>query len=69
MDSILFVSDHSRDFLSQLICEDIPSPGSYDDVVDMLVPILQRRGLMWEDYTVSGGTYLENLHNAPGNFT
>lgn len=40
---------------------------SYEDVVDMLVPELQKRGLMWKDYTVPGGTYRENLHNTPGN--
>lgn len=33
----------------------------------MLVPVLQKRGLMWDDYTVPGGTYRENLHNTPGN--
>ena len=33
----------------------------------MLVPVLQKRGLMWDDYTVPGGTYRENLHSTPGN--
>lgn len=31
------------------------------------MPVLQKRGLMWDDYTVPGGTYRENLHNTPGN--
>lgn len=40
---------------------------SYEDIVDLLVPVLQERGLMWRDYTVPGGCYRENLHNTPGN--
>lgn len=36
-------------------------------MVELLVPVLQKRGLMWEDYTVVGGTYRENLLNTPGN--
>ena len=39
---------------------------SYEDVVELLVPVLQKRGMMWVDYTVLGGTYRENLHNTPG---
>ncbi len=35
---------------------DASNPGSYEDVVDMLVPVLQKRGLMWDDYTVPAGT-------------
>lgn len=40
---------------------------SYEDIVDLLVPVLQKRNLMWQDYTVPGGCYRENLHNTPGN--
>lgn len=36
------------------------------DIVELLVPVLQRRGLMWDDYTVPGGTYRENLLATPG---
>lgn len=42
------------------------NPTSFEDVVEYLVPELQKRKLMWTDYTVPGGTFRENLHNVPG---
>ncbi|EXJ80690.1 hypothetical protein A1O3_06974 [Capronia epimyces CBS 606.96] len=39
----------------------VTNPGSWEDVVDLLVPVLQRRGMMWLDYAVPGGTFRENL--------
>ena len=39
----------------------ITNPGSWEDVVDLLIPVLQKRGLYWEDYDVPGGTFRENL--------
>jgi hypothetical protein len=39
---------------------------SYEDIVELLVPELQKRGLMWQDYHVPGRTFGENLHNLPG---
>ncbi|EXJ85308.1 hypothetical protein A1O3_05983 [Capronia epimyces CBS 606.96] len=39
---------------------------SFKDVVDLLVPELQRRGLYWDDYPVPGGTLRENLHGIKG---
>ena len=39
----------------------VSNPGSYEDVVDLLVPELQRRGLMQTEYAVTGGTLRENL--------
>ncbi|KAL1894349.1 hypothetical protein Sste5346_005848 [Sporothrix stenoceras] len=39
----------------------ITNPGSWTDVVDLLVPELQKRGLYWLDYAVPGGTFRENL--------
>lgn len=45
---------------------DVSNPGSYEDVVELLVPELQKRGLMWDDYLVPGGTFRENLQNTPG---
>lgn len=39
----------------------VTNPGSWEDVVDLLVPVLQARGLMWTDYAVPGGTFRENL--------
>ncbi|KAF4973208.1 hypothetical protein FSARC_460 [Fusarium sarcochroum] len=41
-------------------------PGTFDDIVDLLVPELRRRGLFWEDYPVKGGTFRESL-NGEGN--
>jgi hypothetical protein len=46
--------------------KDVSNPGSYEDVVELLVPELQRRGLMWQDYAVPGGTFRENIHCKPG---
>jgi len=45
---------------------DVSNPGSFEDIVEYLVPILQERGLMWKDYPVPGGTFRENLQNTPG---
>lgn len=39
---------------------------SYEDIVELLVPVLMERGLMWKDYAVPGGTFRENLLREPG---
>lgn len=52
--------------MSNCVPQDVSNPGSYEDVVELLVPELQRRGLMWQDYAVPGGTFRENLHSKPG---
>lgn len=36
-------------------------PETFEDVVELLLPELRRRGLFWHDYAVDGGTYRENL--------
>ncbi|KAJ5087021.1 hypothetical protein NUU61_008328 [Penicillium alfredii] len=41
-------------------------PGSFKDVIDLLIPELRRRGLFWDDYAVPKGTYRENLYAQPG---
>jgi len=41
-------------------------PKSFEDVVELLIPELQRRGLFWDDYLVQGGTYRETLSQTPG---
>ena len=41
-------------------------PQTYADVVEMLIPELRRRGIFWHDYCVPGGTYRENMYEAPG---
>jgi len=41
-------------------------PGTFTDVIELLIPELQRRGLFWTDYAVPGGTYRENLTEIKG---
>lgn len=41
-------------------------PGSFEDIVDLLIPELRKRGLAWDDYPVNGGTSRENLYGAKG---
>ncbi len=45
---------------------DVSNPESWEDVVELLVPELQRRGLYWEDYAAPGGTFRENAYARPG---
>ncbi len=44
----------------------VVNPQSWEDVVELLVPELQKRGLYWDDYPVPGGTLRENVSNQPG---
>jgi hypothetical protein len=44
------------------MCTDCSNPETYEDVVEMLVPELQRRGVYWMDYPVPGGTFRENMY-------
>lgn len=44
----------------------VSNPGSYEDVVNMLILVFQERQLMWDDYTVPGGTFRENMRWTPG---
>jgi hypothetical protein len=41
-------------------------PGSFKDIIDLLIPELRKRGLFWDDYAVPKGTYRENLYAQPG---
>lgn len=41
-------------------------PQTFEDVIELLIPELRRRGLFWEGYAVPGGTYRENLHEQKG---
>ena len=45
---------------------DVSNPGSYEDFVEILVPVLQERGIMQKDYAVQSGTFRENLRRQPG---
>lgn len=44
----------------------VTSPGTFEDVVYLLRPELVKRGLLWEDYDVPGGTLRENLYGEKG---
>ncbi|KAJ6788793.1 hypothetical protein PWT90_07608 [Aphanocladium album] len=41
-------------------------PQTFQDIIELLLPELRRRGLFWEDYAVPGGTYRENFYKTPG---
>lgn len=47
----------------------ISNPGSFEDIVELLVPELRRRGMVFDDYAVPGGTFRENLLRQPGQKT
>lgn len=44
----------------------INSPGSQEDIVELLVPELMKRGLMRETYEAEGGSLRENLYGVRG---
>ncbi|KAE9372766.1 bacterial luciferase-like protein [Stipitochalara longipes BDJ] len=44
----------------------VSNPGSWEDIVELLVPELQKRGLYWEDYPALGRTLRENMGDKPG---
>jgi hypothetical protein len=41
-------------------------PGTYTEIAELLLPELRLRGVFWDDYTVKGGTYRENLYGVKG---
>jgi hypothetical protein len=42
------------------------TPGSFNDVIELLIPELRKRGIFWNDYVVPSGTYRENLRGEEG---
>ncbi|KEY73891.1 hypothetical protein S7711_06099 [Stachybotrys chartarum IBT 7711] len=44
----------------------INTPSSQEDVVDLLVPELVKRGRMWDNYDIEGGTLRENIYGEKG---
>jgi hypothetical protein len=42
------------------------NPESIDDLVELLIPELQRRGIYQKDYPAPSGTLRENMQNKPG---
>lgn len=47
----------------------ISNPGSFEDIVELLIPELRRRRMIFENYAVEGGTFRENLLRQPGQRT
>ncbi|KAJ5888559.1 hypothetical protein N7495_008600 [Penicillium taxi] len=41
-------------------------PDTFDDIINLLLPELRRRGLFWDDYAVKGGTWRENFYGKKG---
>jgi hypothetical protein len=41
-------------------------PGTFVDVIELLLPELRKRGLFHDDYAVDGGTYRENIYETAG---
>ena len=41
-------------------------PGTFEDIIEHLLPELRRRGLFWDDYSVPGGTLRENYLGVKG---
>lgn len=41
-------------------------PKSFEEIIELLLPELRRRGLFWDDYAVPKGTYRENLYGQKG---
>ena len=41
-------------------------PQTFVDVIELLIPELQKRGIFWKDFHVPGGTYRENLYEMAG---
>ena len=41
-------------------------PETFRDIIALLLPELRRRGVLWEDYAVPGGTLRENYFARPG---
>lgn len=41
-------------------------PATFEDIAELLAPELRKRGLLWEDYPVPGGTFRENLYGVEG---
>ncbi|KAF2001829.1 Nitrilotriacetate monooxygenase component A/pristinamycin IIA synthase subunit A [Amniculicola lignicola CBS 123094] len=42
------------------------NPESIEDLVELVIPELQKRGIYWNDYPSPGGTLRENMQNRPG---
>ncbi|KAK5706642.1 hypothetical protein LTR97_001632 [Elasticomyces elasticus] len=64
------VADFFEHWINETDCDGfnvayVSNPGTFEDVVDLLVPELQKRGIMWQDYAKPEGTFRENLLGHP----
>jgi FMN-dependent oxidoreductase (nitrilotriacetate monooxygenase family) len=41
-------------------------PGTFDDIIEFLLPELRKRGVFWDEYAVPGGTLRENYTGKKG---
>jgi hypothetical protein len=41
-------------------------PGTFEDIIEFLLPELRKRGVFWEDYAAPGGTLRENYLGQEG---
>jgi hypothetical protein len=41
-------------------------PGTFEDIIEFLLPELRKRGVFWDDYAVPGGTLRENYQGQEG---
>lgn len=65
------VADELEDFVARSGVDgfnftNVVSPENFEDIVDYLVPELQKRGLAQKEYAVDGGTYREQVYREPG---
>jgi FMN-dependent oxidoreductase (nitrilotriacetate monooxygenase family) len=42
------------------------NPGTFDDIIEFLLPELRRRGVFWDDYKIPGGTLRETYTGEKG---
>jgi alkanesulfonate monooxygenase len=69
VDGFNFVSDTDNSNLqtpAECIQAYVLFPQSFKDIIELLLPELQARGLFWEDYAIPSGTYRENFYQQPG---
>ncbi|GMG51201.1 unnamed protein product [Aspergillus oryzae var. brunneus] len=60
------VADEMERWVREADVDGFNLPGSFKDMIELLIPELRRRGLFWDDYAVNKGTYRENLYGKPG---
>lgn len=64
--SVEQVADVFQEWVNDADCDGfnvayVSNPESFEDVVELLIPELQRRGMYWDDYDFPKATFRENL--------